>query len=57
MMEVRGHLSLHKKRQELASLRHLTDILIIAIVGGDAASSLCGHDVVLHRHWLNIGID
>jgi hypothetical protein len=27
MMEVRGHLSLHKKRQELASSRHLTDIL------------------------------
>jgi hypothetical protein len=69
------HLSLHKKRQELASSRYLTDILnrpkvskcpithppqtpvIIAIVGGDATSSLCGHDVVLHRHWLNIGID
>jgi hypothetical protein len=31
--------------------------VIITIVGGDAASSLCGHDVVLHRHWLNIGID
>jgi hypothetical protein len=27
MMEVRGHLSLHKKRHELASSRPLTDIL------------------------------
>jgi hypothetical protein len=27
ILEVRGHLSLHKKRQELGQLRHLIDIL------------------------------